>query len=92
MPVRIRAKRAQGFWRCKCYHPATWVEYPDGRFSAEEIVRLRAEPMIEVEIGPEVRPDGKSDLAVAAEAANNKELAQRRSRKRPRRSRKGRTQ
>jgi len=47
MPVTITAKK-DGFRRCGVGHPATAVEHPDGRFSAAELARLKAEPMLVV--------------------------------------------
>ncbi len=47
--VRITAKRAGGFWRCGVFHPPHAVEHAAGRFSAAELARLRAEPMLSVE-------------------------------------------
>lgn len=52
MTIRIRAKRA-GFRRCGIAHPAEWTEHPDGIFTGEEIARLSAEPMLEVQVIPE---------------------------------------
>jgi hypothetical protein len=46
--IRIKSKTA-GFRRCGIAHPAQWVEYPDGKFSDEELKRLEAEPMLAVE-------------------------------------------
>jgi hypothetical protein len=46
--IRIKSKQA-GFRRCGIAHPAQWVEYPDGRFSPEEMKILEAEPMLQVE-------------------------------------------
>ncbi len=47
MRVRIVARR-DGFRRCGIAHPAQPVEHPAGRFSAAELARLLAEPMLEV--------------------------------------------
>lgn len=49
MIVRIVARR-DGFRRCGIAHPAQPVEHPAGRFSAAELARLQAEPMLEVEL------------------------------------------
>ncbi|WP_085211635.1 HI1506-related protein [Methylomagnum ishizawai] len=52
MPIRITSKR-DGFRRCGVAHPATPTEYPADRFTNEQIARLRAEPMLFVEIIPD---------------------------------------
>jgi len=49
MTIRITAKRA-GFRRSGIAHPAVATDYPDERFSAEELERLQAEPMLVVEV------------------------------------------
>lgn len=46
--IRITAKR-HGFRRCGIAHPGQPTDYADGRFSAEELARLEAEPMLLVE-------------------------------------------
>lgn len=48
--LRIRSKKDQ-FRRCGVAHSSEWTEYPDGRFTAEEVETLRAEPMLQVELG-----------------------------------------
>lgn len=53
--IRITSKKA-GFRRCGMPHPKEPVDYPDDRFSEEELDILKAEPMLIVEIiaeGPE---------------------------------------
>jgi hypothetical protein len=47
MIVRITAKRA-GFRRCGIAHPAQPVDHPADRFTAAELERLQAEPMLKV--------------------------------------------
>lgn len=47
--IRITSKTA-GFRRCGVAHPAAPTDYPDDRFSREELKRLRTEPMLTVEI------------------------------------------
>jgi hypothetical protein len=47
--IRIKSKRAN-FRRCGVAHPATWTEYPDDRFTAKELKRLKADPMLTVVI------------------------------------------
>lgn len=49
MSIAIVSK-TEGFRRCGIPHPASMVEYPDGRFTPDEILRLQAEPMLEIEI------------------------------------------
>lgn len=49
MRVRIVALQ-DGFRRCGIAHPAQPVEYPGERFSAAELARLQAEPMLDVEL------------------------------------------
>jgi hypothetical protein len=48
--VTVKAKRADGFWRCGVFHPAKPVQHPAGRFTAQEIARLKAEPLLEVTV------------------------------------------
>jgi hypothetical protein len=61
MDLRITSKRA-GFRRCGVEHPATPVTYPDGRFTVEQVARLKAEPMLVVEevADPEDGGDAKT--------------------------------
>lgn len=47
--LRITAKPRKGFRRCGLHHPAAAVDHPEGRFSAAEIERLKAEPNLVVE-------------------------------------------
>lgn len=64
--IRIKSEKA-GFRRCGIAHPAQWVEYPDGRFSDEELKRLEAEPMLKVEKaagGEEKGQEGKTEGSV----------------------------
>jgi hypothetical protein len=61
--IRIKSEKA-GFRRCGIAHPAQWVEYPDGRFSPEELKTLEAEPMLQVEKtagGEEKGQEGKTE-------------------------------
>lgn len=68
MTIRITAKRA-GFRRSGIAHPAVATDYPDERFSAEELERLQAEPMLVVEvIGGKGQPVG-GEATVAPGAA-----------------------
>lgn len=69
MTIRITAKRA-GFRRSGIAHPAVATDYPDERFSAEELERLQAEPMLVVEvIGGEGKPAGSEATAAPGAAA-----------------------
>jgi hypothetical protein len=55
--IRIKSKKA-GFRRCGIAHPAEWMEYPEGKFTEQEISLLKAEPMLLVEdIEEEKNPD-----------------------------------
>ena len=47
--IKIKSKKA-GFRRCGMAHPKEAVQYPDDRFSKEELAVLQAEPMLTVEI------------------------------------------
>ena len=47
--IRITSKK-DNFARCGIRHPAKPTEYPDARFTSEELERLKAEPMLVVEI------------------------------------------
>lgn len=54
--IRIRSKKA-GFRRCGIAHPVEWVEHPDDAFTPDQIERLTAEPMLQVEVTPELAPE-----------------------------------
>lgn len=45
-PMVIIESRSEGFRRAGVAHPARPVEYPDDRFSSEELAVLRSEPML----------------------------------------------
>ena len=45
--VTITATR-DGFWRCGVAHPASPVDHPEGRWTGDELDRLRAEPALVV--------------------------------------------
>ncbi len=49
MPIIITCKKP-GFRRCGIAHPAGPVEYPDNRFTAAELKRLKIEPKLIVQI------------------------------------------
>jgi len=57
--IRITSKKA-GFRRCGQAHPAKAMTYDDGRWSAEELARLQAEPMLIVEVLPDPAEGGES--------------------------------
>jgi len=44
----IITSKKDGFRRCGIAHPATTTEYPDDRFTEEELEVLRKEPMLVV--------------------------------------------
>lgn len=79
--IIIKSKKT-GFRRCGIAHPKEVVQYPEGRFSANELAILAAEPMLIVEIvvldAPAERPDnaepgiqtGPKDLPPAADSRN----------------------
>lgn len=60
MPIRIRSKR-DGFRRCGKAHSSQWTEWPDDAWTAEELERLRAEPMLQVEVVAPAEDPGKPD-------------------------------
>ena len=74
--IRITAKK-DGFRRAGVAHPKVAVEYPDDRFSKEELEALRAEPQLVVGIleekksTPPTRPNVPNTvkLVEAAETA-----------------------
>lgn len=69
MTIRITSKRA-GFRRSGIAHPAVATDYPDERFSAEELERLQAEPMLVVEvIDGKGKPAGSEATAAPGAAA-----------------------
>ncbi len=47
--IRIRSTRRSGIWRCGVHHGPEPVDYPDDRFSPQELALLQAEPMLVVE-------------------------------------------
>ena len=53
--IRITAKK-DGFRRCGVAHSREPVEYPNDRFTAGELKRLKAEPMLLVEVLKEKEP------------------------------------
>jgi hypothetical protein len=66
--IKIRSKKA-GFRRCGIAHPKEAVQYPDDRFSEEELAILQAEPMLVVEIVKEQEEKAAdADASPATEA------------------------
>ncbi|MBP7127321.1 hypothetical protein KBD49_13240 [Myxococcota bacterium] len=70
MTIEIRCRRP-GFRRAGIAHPAV-ARYPEGRFSAEQMAALRAEPLIEVREIPDPEPGPGSDPAVTERPARRK--------------------
>jgi len=63
MTIRIRSL-SENFRRCGMPHPAATVEYPDDRFTPDELTILKNEPMLVVEIvkgKPEKDEDKETD-------------------------------
>lgn len=60
MTIRITAK-TDGFWRCGVAHPAKATDYPDNRFDADQLTRLRAEAELIVQVidDPVTAKDGE---------------------------------
>ena len=68
--IRIKSKKA-GFRRCGIAHPTEFVEYPDERFTKEDIKTLQSEPMLCVEIVKKKKEDPPEIPGEAAEAADS---------------------
>jgi len=56
--IRIKSKR-DGFRRAGRAHPAAWTEHPDRAFTKKQLARLKAEPMLMVEVVRDKTPDKK---------------------------------
>lgn len=57
--IIIKSKQ-HNFRRCGMAHPAEAVDYPDDRFTKEELAILKAEPMLIVErVEAKKEPTGK---------------------------------
>ena len=54
--IRIRSKK-EGFRRCKIAHSESPKDYPDDKFTKEQLKVLRAEPMLFVEEVPDPPKD-----------------------------------
>ncbi len=66
--IKIRSKKA-GFRRCGIAHPKEQTQYPDDRFSKDELAMLKAERMLTVEIVPDKKEKtNDSGLAETGEA------------------------
>ena len=61
--IRIKSKTA-GFRRCGMAHPAEAVEYPDDKFTPQQISILKAEPMLIVEVIRAKAADDIGDMTV----------------------------
>lgn len=70
MIVRITARRA-GFRRCGIAHPAQPVDHPAERFSTDELQRLQAEPLLEVELLDDSEQQVEASAAPAPAANPN---------------------
>lgn len=55
--IVIRSKR-DGFRRCGVAHAAGPVEWPDGRWTKEELAAIMAEPMLTVAVAASDPPEG----------------------------------
>jgi hypothetical protein len=58
--IRVKSKQA-GFRRFGIAHSEKAVEYPDGKFTPEQLAILKAEPMLIVEIVGESLPPLPAD-------------------------------
>lgn len=56
--IRITSKK-EGFRRCGVAHGAAPKDWPDDRFSAAELQRLKAEPMLVVQVLPDPEPEAE---------------------------------
>lgn len=52
--IRIVSKK-EGFRRCGVAHPSAPVDYPNDRFTSEELEILKAEPMLVVQVLPDAK-------------------------------------
>jgi len=73
--IRITSKQ-HNFRRCRVAHPKGTAEYPDDRFTVEQIKILQAEPKLTVEIVSSAAEAPEDGPAVAeAKAGGEKEQA-----------------
>ena len=90
--IKIKSKQ-RNFRRCGIAHPDTAVEYPDDKFTPEQLSILKAEPMLIVEVVREkaaaVAAPEKPEIPQeeAKEATNPVRAAE--TRKEPAKSKKG---
>jgi len=56
--IRIRSKK-DGFRRCGVAHPGKATEYPNDKFTLQQLKALKAEPMLFVEELPDPPKDKK---------------------------------
>ncbi len=68
--IKIRSKK-DGFRRCGISHPKEETQYPDDRFSKEELAILKVEPMLVMEIVPDKQE--KTEEAGASDKAEEDE-------------------
>jgi hypothetical protein len=58
--IQVTAKK-DGFRRCGVAHPKEATQYPDKRFTADQMETLKAEPMLVVEIVEATKEEKKDD-------------------------------
>lgn len=63
--IQIKSKR-HNFRRCGIAHPADAVDYPDDRFTPEELKILQAEPMLIVEVVLKKQPEPPAETTETA--------------------------
>lgn len=66
--IRITSKQHL-FRRCGVAHPKGVTEYPDDRFTEQEVIHLQAEPRLTVEIVEDEEQKDKPSLEEVMEAA-----------------------
>jgi hypothetical protein len=64
MPIRIKSKKAN-FRRCGVAHPGDWNEYPDDKFTKEQLAILKADPKLQVEVVKKKDDDPLAVMTVA---------------------------
>lgn len=75
MTIRITSKQ-DGFRRCGVAHPAAATAHRDDAFTAEQLARLQAEPMLIVELlDGEPEGDGKGASPVKGKAGSSDKAA-----------------
>lgn len=65
--IRITAKQ-EGFRRCGIAHSVASVEYNDDQFTAEQLARLKSEPMLVVEVVEVAKEEGGASRLNANDA------------------------